>query len=332
MPIGENLNMTSKIRFASLVALALTAATVASAQHYPSSSVTLETLTAHYSGSQIAVTYRLPDANWRWHRDRRTGATLVFQLRTPSGGAGQPMEVRVGRRDGQILLDTVPNQEIIGVDVWVLDGRRRDRFGTVNLSGVEVKQVLLPISGQYAPVVVQPQEPPPQEWHGGHPHGQPQYMNWAGTPQVIEGCGNAFDGQANETECMNIVSNSLFDPTQIILNCESAMDGDDNELRCVRTAVQAAVDPSRTLAACEMAMDGDDAELACLAATTSTRFDASGLIKACEDTMDGDSGELDCIRAASVARWDPTATIVACEKGMSGDDAELACIKRGITR
>lgn len=319
-----------------LLSLALITSGVASAQQ-AGGLIGLEALSAQYQNNQVVVEFRLQNASWRSHGERRSELVLNAQLQTRQGPAGQVMSVDLRRPRGQMVLDLVGDAEIVGVEVWASAASRHRNVDGLSLNGIEVSRASLRIKG-VAPQYAQPQSEP-QHWQRPQvvppPPGPPpsvQHGSWAGVPAVIEACGSTFDGNANEMECMNLVARSRFDPTAVIAACDKAMDGDENELNCVRVAMGASGDPSPGLNACEAVMDGDENELACFVAITQARFDTGPLVKACEDAFDGDATELECIRIAANSRRDPSQAIAACEKGMDGDAAELECVKRALSR
>lgn len=164
--------------------------------------------------------------------------------------------------------------------------------------------------------------------HGGGHHDQPAPMRWSFQPPVIQACGNAFDGQYNEMECLRTVDTFAFNPVSTINTCEISMDGDANELACLQTAARSRVDVSQSLNACELAMDGDANELACFAKVVGARFDPFGTINACEAAFDGDANELACMDATFRYSWNPVPVINSCEMSMDGDASELACLAR----
>lgn len=252
-------------------------------------------------------------------RDGRGYAYLNMQLRNLQGPiGGQGLQYDVSRGSGTVFLAMPAGVEVTAVDVWTSGARQ-----TLSLNGIEVAMVMLRPEGQPVQGFFEPM-PPGQQWQP--PGGQ------GANPQVIEACGNAFEGQANEMECLRVVSAARFNMVPMIQACEQAMEGDDNELECVRIAANGRFDSSAGLAACEQAMEGDDAELACFRAVAAAHFNPASMVKACEDAMEGDAAELECIRVASSARYEPTPNILACEKGMSGDDAELECVRRSVGR
>lgn len=158
----------------------------------------------------------------------------------------------------------------------------------------------------------------------------PPRPNWAAQPKIMKACGDGYDGSANESACLDVVSKFRYDPSAIIAGCDASMDGDDMELACLRAAGGASFDPSAALAGCDRSMDGDDKELACLRVVADARYHMAAAIAACDAAMDGDDNELLCITAVTRASADPAETIRACDEAMSGDESELDCVKRGL--
>jgi len=162
------------------------------------------------------------------------------------------------------------------------------------------------------------------------PPAPPEKVNWAGKPEVIKACGDVFDGQANESACLDTVVAYRYNPLPAISTCDRSMDGDENELKCLRWGGSTPFDQSAALMSCDNAMDGDDNELKCFGAVINARYAMSPAIEACDRAMDGDENELRCIGYAVSAAKNPAATIAACDQSMDGDESELACIRRGI--
>lgn len=315
--------MKTRAILGGMVLCVLVTAYPALAQHRGGGrALALEALSARFEDGQIAIDYRWSPGTLR---DRRMQAFLNAQLRGAQGPIGnEGLKWDVSRGNGTLFFPLPAGVEVTAVDVWATGTRGRGNIETLSLNGIEVTMAMLRLEGR--PVLAAADSMAPvQPW-------QPSGGYGGSNPATIEACGNAFEGQANEMECMRVVSAARYDMVPMIQACEQAMEGDDNELECVRAAVNAGFDARAGLVACEQAMEGDDTELACFRAVTQARFNPASMVKACEDAMEGDGAELECIRVASGARYDPTANIAACEKGMSGDDAELECVRRSVGR
>jgi hypothetical protein len=244
-------------------------------------------------GDDLVIEYRITNKSWKSIEGDRLRPQLHVALENADRGAPTKVSFdrEISRQEGVVTL-SVPNA--IGrmrCEVWVTGGHRGTHIAWMDLGGVEVERASLRIGvGSAAPPPVT-MDPPPVA--------PPSTTNWAAEPRIIEACGAAFDGPANEKACVTAVKNSARDPMEAIAACEAMMDGDNNELECVRVAITLPFHSLQAIAACEAAMDGDANELECLRIATRLGKDPTQVIAACDSARSGDPDELDCLRTAA---------------------------------
>jgi hypothetical protein len=252
-------------------------------------------MTGRRAGGDLVIEYRVTNKSWRALEDDRVRPKLHVSLENADRGRPQRVtfDRELSRQEGEVTFSIPSSLGKLRLEVWVTGGHRGTHIAWMDLGGVEVERASLRVTsspGAPPPPVMNPHTPtmPPPSGH-----------NWAAEPHVIQACGAAFDGPANEKACVAAVKRSPRDPIAAITACEAAMDGDGNELECVRRALDLSFDPISIIAACESSMDGDENELECIRISGRFRKDPIQVIAACDSARAGDPDELDCLRTAA---------------------------------
>ena len=270
----------------------------------------LTQVSARLHRRELTVRFRADEQSFRFAN--RSGISPKLRIET----AGQLFEVPIAQVEGFASFTLPRWADPREMTISVSGANGRFRIDTVSLGGAASSRITVPVER------IRDERPN----HGGGHHQQPP--RWSFLPAVITACGNAFEGQYNEMECLRVADGFAFNPVDTINTCEIVMEGDANELACLRTAVRSAVPRIPALNACEIAMEGDANELACFAKATVARFEAKSTIDACEYAFDGDHNELACMDSAFRYAFNPVPVIQSCEASMDGDAAELACLAR----
>ncbi len=327
--------MLSPARIA--LALALTFTAISAHARHPGGPgaaphIVLERVDTRYENGRLTIDYKIANGSWRWLANRQVEVGATVSL---GGEGGQRWDFRLGQigAEGSFWIDRCP--DAMTVAIAFRDFGSQNLIQWMDVGGIPVVSLTVPVDhdqtgrpgapgpgpGPTGPVPVRPPVVPP-----------PVRINWAGQPQVIAACGQAFFGQAGQTSCLDAVARFPVDPTASIVACHASLFGDANALACLQRVALAPGDATELIRACHLSLFGDANALACIDHGRSARFEPSGIVRACHQAMFGDATALRCIAIAATAARDPSPTLAACRGSMRGDEAVMGCLERGLTR
>jgi hypothetical protein len=284
--------------------------------------LTLEHFEAYIERGQLVIEYQLARPSWRMLRSARVTPTLNW--RDHSQSVHMAIDLRRSSDRLTFPLDR-RRADFDELEVWIAGDTQRFVFGGFDVGGVTLRRLVVPVDGweRRGPRPGEPTTPDTVPVTAPRPA-------WAAHPEVIKACGAGFDGDANESACLELAARAVIDPRPALAACDQLMDGDPNELLCLGIALSASVDRTAALRRCDAGYDGDDAELGCFRTVIHTAWDPSAAIDACDAAGNGDASEQACLAVAVRATVDPSAAIQTCHQAMSGDDALLSCMRHAI--